>query len=593
MMEALPGAMKRWRCRVVAAAMALLAAFAAYQAYVIHEERAVRSLVDGLVSQNPAVRRQAEESLRRHRGKIAARVLVEATAWREDEEDEVQEARANALAPFLAGMGRPAVDAVIEAARGFERREHYVLRVLGGRAPQWLRARLEDEDYGGPYPPALHKAVVAIGLDAVKPLISCLSDRCINVALLGVEVLGDIGDARAAEPVTAALDDSRPQVRTAAAEALGKLGARLAADKLIGRLDAKEHNYVKLAAIEALAVLNEKKAAPALARLALAADKEWVQSKAALALVQVAPDVALDTFLDGLKSDSVHVREAAAGGLGLTGRAEAIAPLAAALGDAEWRVREAALRALGNCGEGAGASVLRALQTGDDSMRAEATGIAARLKPPGAFEALSASLADADPSVRYRAVVALGTLGDRRATPVLISILTQESSTMRNCAIEGLAMLRDVRAVPALAACLENGSKRGIEEADWEEERSLAAVALGGIGDGSALAALQKAARNADLAELAADYRTYAARGTWDGQFLVLVALAAHGNERMATDLYYSWGNEGLLAATRGEAVQLWARMRGISLWWLYPSGDWPDWANDFSIPYSEALGVP
>jgi len=61
------------------------------------------------------------------------------------------------------------------------------------------------------------------------------------------EVLGEIGDARAVEPLLAALRDEDSDVREAAAEALGKIGDARAAVPLRSALGEHSHGIMEAA----------------------------------------------------------------------------------------------------------------------------------------------------------------------------------------------------------------------------------------------------------------------------------------------------------------------------------------------------------
>ena len=68
------------------------------------------------------------------------------------------------------------------------------------------------------------KALSKIGEPAVEPLIQLLEDLGGFVRFKAVTALGDIGDARAVEPLTnVALNDSDDSIRSAANEALKKI----------------------------------------------------------------------------------------------------------------------------------------------------------------------------------------------------------------------------------------------------------------------------------------------------------------------------------------------------------------------------------
>ena len=69
---------------------------------------------------------------------------------------------------------------------------------------------------------SVSKALKKFGSEAVGSLCVALKDRYWSVRCGAAEVLGEIGDARAVEPLRAALKDIE-EVREAAAKALGKI----------------------------------------------------------------------------------------------------------------------------------------------------------------------------------------------------------------------------------------------------------------------------------------------------------------------------------------------------------------------------------
>ena len=78
------------------------------------------------------------------------------------------------------------------------------------------------------------ETLAKIGKPAVKPLIEALKDGAEDVAvrMKAAEVLGEIGDERAVEPLIQALKDKDEFVRQCAAEALGEIGDERAVETL-------------------------------------------------------------------------------------------------------------------------------------------------------------------------------------------------------------------------------------------------------------------------------------------------------------------------------------------------------------------------
>src|SRR5205085_2294162 len=96
----------------------------------------------------------------------------------------------------------------------------------------------------------------------IEPLLDTLTEESM-LKSHAAYALGDIGDARAVEPLVQVLDDEDVGVREAATFALGELGDGRAVEGLIKRLKDDVLGIRSLAA-EALGKLGEERALPAL-----------------------------------------------------------------------------------------------------------------------------------------------------------------------------------------------------------------------------------------------------------------------------------------------------------------------------------------
>ena len=61
---------------------------------------------------------------------------------------------------------------------------------------------------------------------AVEPLIACLKDQDKDIRAIAADALGELEDARAVEPLIACLKDQNSDVRYSAADALGNWATR-------------------------------------------------------------------------------------------------------------------------------------------------------------------------------------------------------------------------------------------------------------------------------------------------------------------------------------------------------------------------------
>ncbi|HTX67505.1 MAG TPA: HEAT repeat domain-containing protein [Opitutaceae bacterium] len=323
---------------------------------------------------------------------------------------------------------------------------------------------------------AAAEALGKLGAPAVEPLLGCLTADDATVCALAAKALGEIKDARAAEPLVAALlqrqksgDSDARDALVAALVALGPpavapLAAHLQDDDIdIRRTVAEPLDGLKFVPTEdadkaAFWVLRKswddlvKLGAPAVAPLiaALKSDDNETQSGAAEALGKLGDRRAVDPLVVLLQNGAQEVTAKAAAALGFLGDPAAVEPLmktaetapaddtraAAAealgrLGDARATptlvgllkvsnadLRQAGAQALGKLdyapkAPADQAAYLVALQSWDDAVK---------LGPP-AFDALAAVLGDPNTDVRRGVIGALGKLGDARAVAPLNAAL--------------------------------------------------------------------------------------------------------------------------------------------------------------------------
>ncbi len=127
----------------------------------------------------------------------------------------------------------------------------------------------------------------------------------------------------------------------------------------------------------------------------------------------------------------------------------AVAPLAAALKDGDYRVRRAAATALGQTGQpSAIPHLLEALADPDGGVGEAAANSLAMLGAP-AVQPLLAKLGGGNPTVAYLAARALSAMGDA-SIPALQSVLNSPNSNARHWALVALAGNSSPRAVELL-----------------------------------------------------------------------------------------------------------------------------------------------
>ncbi|GBE44171.1 putative lyase [bacterium BMS3Bbin10] len=296
-----------------------------------------------------------------------------------------------------------------------------------------------------------------------------LSDGVDVHRCLAARASGRIGAPAAVQPLIAALLDEDEDVRTDAAEALSELADPQAGQQLFENLLGDPCTEVKLAAIETLAKLQDKRVIPWLQRMVKGRDEEiiwdeeefyssgwddWVdiQIKAVDALAELdageaVPDIvaamqledgqdmteaafkalarmgqpgieALACFLD---EDSVRLRRRAAAALAASGTAEAAGPLARAFADQSAEVRRAAMEAL-VARDPADGRLAALLEDPDATVRAEAVRLIGGQHP----DRLAAMIDDTSNSVQLAVLRALRDTQDLPADEALVAALREK-----------------------------------------------------------------------------------------------------------------------------------------------------------------------
>lgn len=165
---------------------------------------------------------------------------------------------------------------------------------------------------------------------AVEPLIAALKNErvCRDAAI----ALGQIGDARAVEPLIAVAEDwtKHYSVRIFVARALGQLGDNRAVDPLIAILKNGQEDSLREAAASALGRLGDARAVPPLLASIACLDHQLDNRTAPEALVQIGV-AAVEPLIAVLTEQNVEIRRAAATALGQIGDTRAVEPLKAVL----------------------------------------------------------------------------------------------------------------------------------------------------------------------------------------------------------------------------------------------------------------------
>jgi len=371
----------------------------------LHDPRALPAAIGALAAKDDSVGAQAVETI----AKIGAPAVEPLLARLQDPKPRVRARAAEVLGRI--GDAR-AVGPLVDLLKQAQPEEPAANEENAPAAP-----KPDTDENAAPAaeetPDVRHAAAAALGklgAPAVDPLLACLVENDTEVCGRAVDALGQIGDARAVEPLvnllvklTSSETVNGVNVRESLVAALPKLGPPAIA-ALVPHLQDDD-----LTTRQSVAdVLAELKYVPA-----EDADKAafWVLRKSWDDLVKLgAPAVA--PLIDALKLDDIDTQNGAAETLGKLGDRRAVAPLIALLQNGSQEVTANAAAALGLIGD------------------------------PDALEPLmKAAAAAPTDDTRAAAAEALGHLGDARAVPTLVALLKEPNASLRQTGAQALGKL--------------------------------------------------------------------------------------------------------------------------------------------------------
>jgi HEAT repeat protein len=354
------------------------------------------------------------------------------------------------------------------------------------------------------------RIIEQIGSPAVHPLLDQLTKPGINRQVV-YELLGDIGDRQAVEPLVVALEKEKPANRLSLVTALDKLGwvpdkSQTAAIYWITKQGWANCIEIGSPAETPLIELIKDSVSP-----------EAIRHRAALTLQQImSPEnaealanywisrrewsrcvvigvPAIPPLTKALREPGMDTRIAAIETLSQMGIPEVIVPLLNAVeDDTSVLIQEKVVNALVTVGPSAVQPLIEIVSDKTNAFNDQM--VRPAVEALGIMEEKSAA---APLMVRYQRtnhnalrlrnsiIVALGEIGDPAATK-LISLVAEnkhERWGIRQSAIEALATMRDPSGVSALMSILSDWSELG-------QIREIAATALGQIGDKKAAAVL-------------------------------------------------------------------------------------------------------
>ncbi len=279
-------------------------------------------------------------------------------------------------------------------------------------------------------------------------------------------------EVRAADAAIAAAQSPAPEVRAAAIKAAGRIGGTRAVPVLadIAAANVPESDLAR----QALADMQGAQAAQAILRLAQTGKPE-MRSALMAVLAERPGDASARALLTGMRDAEVPVAVAALRGLGASGGAAEIAPLATMLvGSTNDEVRDAAGRAVVACVQRSGeresaiAPVVAALSGASTSATVASLGVLAEIGGDRALAELVKASSSQYPEVKRAAVRGLAeTWADSAPLPTLLAIARNDSApAIRIIALRGYIRLvgqdgdmRADRKVDALRQALQAAAR--------------------------------------------------------------------------------------------------------------------------------------
>ena len=325
-----------------------------------------------------------------------------------------------------------------------------------------LRALRDEHRNPGVLNSALQVLALS-GIDAIEPLAEFLNDPDVDLRIYATHALGDQQDPRAVHILLNALNDENVNVRYHAIEALGKMRAAEAADTLAGIAESRDF-FLAFPALDALSAIGDSSIAP---RLVPLLEDDILRSPATDALGQLGDEDVVAPLVELLNTTGSHA-------LVIT---QALATLYDRYEKSYQEGSYIADLVRGAINQTGVQNLLDAIdQTGGNNLRALAL-VLGWLEGEAVERALARLLGQS--TVRKEIIESLVRYGER-VTQLLIEQLDYEEVETRKAAVIALGRIGDSSAVPALVSVLTGDDELAI----------VAAGALGKIGDRRAFEAL-------------------------------------------------------------------------------------------------------
>lgn len=347
----------------------------------------------------------------------------------------------------------------------------------GPEAIKTLLRALRDEHRNPSVLSSALQVLTLSGVDAMAPLLECLSEPEVDLRIYAAQALGDQHDARAVPALLQALNDEDSNVQYHAIEALGKLAAANAVDALTSIVESRDF-YLAFPALDALTRIGESRVAPRLVPLLEDAmlrvpaaealgqlgDEDVIAPLAALLNKPGAPTRAISAAFaalydryEKLYEEGEYIADLARSAINATGAQNLLDALDEISGDG---LRSLALVLGWLEGEAIQRALTRLL--GRATARKEVVEALVRYGPR-ATALLIEQLDSEDLETRQAAVIALGRIGDPRGVPALVRVLTADTELVIGAA-GALAKIGDRRAFEALLG-LTNHADAAVRQA--------------------------------------------------------------------------------------------------------------------------------
>jgi len=288
-----------------------------------------------------------------------------------------------------------------------------------------------------------------------------------------LEVLEYTGRDEAVDALARLLDHRNPKppfIRERARKALVRNPSPKAVDALREALGRAKEPRWKIGLINALGARRDKKAVPALLKLARSKD-EAVHTAAIEALARIGDKAAAELIASASKDASPRAwRAAIVSYLLLADRLVEQDDKATALEmyrnllDAEGYVKAGALIGVGRAGGADELPVIfKALADKDVAIRAAAMAALDLMPVEHVREAVAKEAKTGTPEMKVLLLKLLAKRGERSALPSLIAAAKDADESVRIAAFEGMGKLRDERAIPTLLGALAKTKGRELD----------------------------------------------------------------------------------------------------------------------------------